>query len=135
MPTRCLHGLDPSACLICRTLAGDGAPGAAAGPRRGTRRVQPREAAPGPDTGWAPTPPARSAPLVAPAPATGHHLGPVAMLVVAAALLVAVGAAVWLLVGVVFTILRVFELVAVAGGAGWAGYRIGHFRGSRHPRR
>lgn len=135
MPTRCLHGLDPSGCLICRTLAGDGPPGAAAAPGRGTRRAQRRQAAPGPDTGWASASLARSAPLAAPAPPTGHHLGPVAMLAVAVALLLAVGAAVWLLVGVVFTILRVFELVAVAGGAGWAGYRIGHFRGSRHPRR
>jgi hypothetical protein len=47
--------------------------------------------------------------------------------------LLAIGAAVWILVGVVFTVLHVLELVAVAAGAGWVGYRIGHFKGSRHP--
>ena len=47
--------------------------------------------------------------------------------------LLAIGAAVWILVGVVFTVLHVLELIAVAAGAGWVGYRIGHFRGSRHP--
>ena len=48
--------------------------------------------------------------------------------------LLAIGAAIWILSAVVFTILHVFELVAVAGGAGWVGYKVGHFRGSRHPR-
>lgn len=47
--------------------------------------------------------------------------------------LLAIGAAVWILVGVVFTVLHVLELVAVAAGAGWVGYRIGLFKGSRHP--
>jgi hypothetical protein len=47
--------------------------------------------------------------------------------------LLAIGAAAWILTGVVFTILRLLELVAVGAGAGWVGYKIGHFRGSRHP--
>ena len=45
--------------------------------------------------------------------------------------LLAVGAAVWILAGLVFTVLHLLELFAVAAGAGWVGYRIGHFRGSR----
>ena len=45
-------------------------------------------------------------------------------------LAVAVVAAV-LLAGVVFTILRIFELVLVALAAGWVGYHVGLFRGSR----
>jgi hypothetical protein len=48
--------------------------------------------------------------------------------------LLAIGAAAWILAGIVFTILHVLELIAVAAGAGWVGYKIGHFRGSRHPR-
>ncbi len=45
-------------------------------------------------------------------------------------MVVAVIAAV-LLAGVVFTVLRVFELVLVALAAGWVGYHVGLFRGSR----
>ncbi len=41
------------------------------------------------------------------------------------------GLAAWALAGVVFGLLHVLELIAVAAAAGWAGYRIGHFRGSR----
>lgn len=42
---------------------------------------------------------------------------------------------VWLVYGVVFGILHVFELVLVGGTAGWAGYRLGHYRGVRDGRR
>ncbi|HEX4863692.1 MAG TPA: hypothetical protein VFV02_06445, partial [Acidimicrobiales bacterium] len=49
--------------------------------------------------------------------------------------LLAIGAAAWILAAVVFTILHVLELVAVGVGTGWVGYKIGHFRGSRHPHR
>lgn len=54
------------------------------------------------------------------------------MLVVAA--LVALGAAAWILAGVVFTLLHLLELIAVGAGAGWVGYKVGHFRGSRSRR-
>ncbi|HVB92203.1 MAG TPA: hypothetical protein VND70_08905 [Acidimicrobiales bacterium] len=47
--------------------------------------------------------------------------------------LLAVGAAVWLLTGLAFALLHVLELLVVAGGAGWVGYRLGHWRG-RHER-
>jgi hypothetical protein len=48
--------------------------------------------------------------------------------------LLAIGAAAWILSGVVFTILHLLELLVVAAGAGWVGYRIGHFKGARRPR-
>lgn len=47
--------------------------------------------------------------------------------------IVAIGVVAWLVVGVVFALLHVVELLAVAFVAGWAGYRVGHFRG-RHER-
>jgi hypothetical protein len=47
--------------------------------------------------------------------------------------LIAIGIAAWVVSGVVFALLHILELVAVAGVAGWAGYRIGRYRG-RHER-
>jgi hypothetical protein len=45
--------------------------------------------------------------------------------------LVVVGLVMWALAGVVFAILHVLELAAAALAAGWAGYRLGHYRGRR----
>ena len=42
-----------------------------------------------------------------------------------------IGVAAWVVAGVVFALLHVLELVAVAAVAGWVGYRVGRFRGSR----
>jgi hypothetical protein len=47
--------------------------------------------------------------------------------------LLAIGVAAWVLVGVAFALLHLIELLAVAGVAGWAGYRLGNYRG-RHQR-
>ena len=58
----------------------------------------------------------------------GAHLALVVAAVVVAGLIA------WLVVGVVFAIFHVIELVIVAGAAGWAGYRLGHYRG-RHQKR
>jgi hypothetical protein len=44
------------------------------------------------------------------------------------------GVVVWFVYGVVFGILHLLELVLVGAAAGWAGYRLGYFRGSRHGR-
>lgn len=55
------------------------------------------------------------------------------MAVVVAAIVV-VGLVAWAVAGVVFAILHVLELSAVALAAGWAGYRVGHYRGSRPQR-
>jgi hypothetical protein len=50
------------------------------------------------------------------------------------AVLVVVGVAAWVVSGAVFALLHALELVLVAGVAGWAGYRIGQYRGRRQPR-
>jgi hypothetical protein len=44
---------------------------------------------------------------------------------------IALAVVAWFLAGAVFAILRVLELVVVAGLAGWVGYKVGHYRG-RH---
>ena len=129
MATTCSHGFAPEACLICRTLGGKETGVAVSssagnlGAARESRRV--------PDS-----PPARPDVVYVPQPSDHerrHGLGGTLLLILMA--LLAIGAAIWILAGVVFTILHVVELVAVAAGAGWVGYKIGHFQGSRHPRR
>lgn len=45
-----------------------------------------------------------------------------------------IGLVAWAVAGIVFAVLHVLELAAVALAAGWAGYRLGHYRGGR-PRR
>jgi hypothetical protein len=52
-------------------------------------------------------------------------------LVLVGAAIIAIGLAVWVVAGAVFAILRLLELVLVAGVAGWAGYRLGQYRGRR----
>ncbi len=63
---------------------------------------------------------------------SGSHIG--FHLVGVAAAVVVLGLAAWALAGVVFGLLHVLELVAVGAAAAWAGYRIGHVRGSRQHR-
>ena len=45
-----------------------------------------------------------------------------------------IGIIAWLVAGAVFAIFHVIELFVVAALAGWAGYRVGRFRGRRMPR-
>ena len=45
-----------------------------------------------------------------------------------------IGVAAWVVAGVVFAVLHVLELIAVAAAAGWVGYRVGYFRGGRDHR-
>lgn len=129
MATTCSHGFAPEACLICRTLGGKetavavGTSASNLGAARESRRV--------PDST-----PARPDVVYVPQPSDHrrrHGHGGTLLLILMA--LLAIGAAAWILAGVVFTILHVLELVAVAAGTGWVGYKIGHFRGSRHPHR
>lgn len=75
-----------------------------------------------------PRPAGTDGPLRTSGSRTGIHLAGVA------AAVVVLGLAAWALAGVVFGLLHVLELIAVAAAAGWAGYRIGHFRGSRQRR-
>lgn len=55
-------------------------------------------------------------------------------LVAAAGVIVVIGLIAYVVAGVVFALLHVLELLLVAGLAGWAGYRVGLFRGSRRRR-
>ncbi len=65
------------------------------------------------------------------APASQRH-GRTATHVATAVIAVAVvGLAIWFVVGVVLSVLHIVELAVVALGAGWAGYRMGHFQGRR----
>jgi hypothetical protein len=50
------------------------------------------------------------------------------------AAVVVIGLAVWVVAGFVLAMLHVLELVVVAAVAGWAGYRLGRYRGSRRAR-
>jgi hypothetical protein len=66
--------------------------------------------------------------------AESPHLRPAShRLLVLVAVLVAIGAAVWLLSGIAFEIFHILELLIVAAAVGWGGYRLGHWRG-RHDR-
>jgi hypothetical protein len=42
-----------------------------------------------------------------------------------------IGIIAWVVAGAVFALLHLLEIVLVAAAAGWAGYRLGHFRGRR----
>lgn len=129
MPDSCIHGFDPSACLICRTLATAPQPTVAVEPpknRRGHRTAQASAGA---------TPPTVRPDTVYPPPQTRRRNRSFARsLTFALIVLLAVAAAIWVLAGVVFTVLHLLELIIVAAGAGWVGYRIGHFNGSRQTR-
>ncbi|HEX6392653.1 MAG TPA: hypothetical protein VFZ97_04380 [Acidimicrobiales bacterium] len=128
MATTCIHGFNPPDCLICRTLGTSPQPAAGARSVEVPRQIQQSP----PDVRRFAT----GAEVVHPSPtSTPRHrrsLGGSVMLVVAA--LVALGAAAWILAGVVFTLLHLLELIAVGAGAGWVGYKVGHFRGSRSRR-
>ncbi len=108
MAATCPHGFPPSECLICPTL-----------PRPGAAAAVEMAARPAPAGGI----PARRRQ----ATTTVHLVG-------VAGAIVVLGLAAWALAGVVFGLLHVLELVAVGAAAGWAGYRLGHFRGSRSRR-
>jgi hypothetical protein len=45
--------------------------------------------------------------------------------------IVVIGLIAWVVAGAVFAILHIVEILLVAAAAGWAGYRLGHFRGRR----
>jgi hypothetical protein len=131
MSGTCLHGFDPAQCLICRTLGTDARPTATAEVPKNRRGE--RSGPPSPVGGASP---ARPDVVYAPSPAGTErpHRSLTGTLLLAAMVLLAIGAAVWILSGVVFTVLHVLELLVVAAAAGWVGYRIGHYKGSRRPR-
>lgn len=118
MTGTCVHGFARDGCLICRTLATE------------STTTQALEQRPRRDDRQAPDRPE----VLAPRHAAGvrHRRSLAGSLVFVVAALLAVGAAIWILVGVVFTVLHILELIVVGLGCGWVGYKIGHFRGSRH---
>ena len=114
----CPHGFSPSECLICRTLGtqpqvqvetGRGAPARAPDGQQDAAR---------PDRVYSPE-----------TPRPGRSLTSYAVLGAAGLIVVVVAA--WLVAGIVVGLLHALELVVVAAVVGWAGYRIGHYRGRR----
>ena len=124
MPTACAHGYPPSECLICRTLGvGEHAAEVVEAPPARRRPVGPHDVPVQPAViGGSPSPP------------VPHRRSVAGTVVLALISLLAIGAAAWILTGIVFTVLHLLELIVVAAGAGWVGYKIGEFRGSRRPR-
>jgi len=121
VPAPCAHGLPAADCLICRTL---GTPATTAEqPRRQRRRDAPA---------------AGTVQVLGPGrtvPADRRRQGSLAgRLVLFSLALVGLALAMWVVVGAVFAVFHLIELVAVALLAGWLGYRLGHARG-RHQSR
>lgn len=122
--TQCPHGLDPAQCLICKTLGTSSRSTVTEEPPRARSRFGDRTQRADvqrPDVVYAPPPSAKPRNL-------GMHM----ILVILAVVLLALAA--WMIAGLVFAVLHLIELVLVAAAAGWAGYRLGHFRGSRDKR-
>jgi len=132
MPIPCVHGLAADDCTICRTLARDRPDEPIAATSVDARQGATLLGRPGGSLAGRVD---RLRSPTAVAAGDDHHRHRAWSLLLVVALLVAAGVAAWVLVGVVFTILHLLELVAVGVGAGWAGYRIGHYRGSRQHRR
>jgi Flp pilus assembly protein TadB len=128
--TTCIHGFEPGTCLICKTL--DGSPktatkqaaqgGEGKRGRRAARAAQSVERA---------APPIAVRPdAVLPAKQdTGSGVGLRVMGILFLIILAAV--AVWFVFGLVIHILHIVELIAVAVGAGWLGWKLGVHHGRR----
>ncbi|MGH9077613.1 MAG: hypothetical protein ACRDY0_09225 [Acidimicrobiales bacterium] len=106
MVTTCAHGFDAHDCLICATLDSR----APAGRRR-------------------PAAPVVTAEVVGRPRRIGLRVG--AGLALAGGAVAVVAVTVFLVAGIVFTILRLAELAVVAAAVGWAAYRVGYHRGRR----
>jgi hypothetical protein len=131
MTATCPHGFPAAECLICRTLQSppqskvetrpSGSGLVVGDPLAGAASVEPVRPVT-PDQVYAP----------------GNHQGRPRSLGLHLTLLVVgvavIGLVAWVVAGAVFALLHIIELVLVAGVAGWAGYRLGHYRGRRHPR-
>jgi hypothetical protein len=128
MSATCPHGFTPSECLICLTLGSQPQAQVETGDRPAARFAPP----PGLPTTPG-QPPARQGASSAAAEGPGRQprSSGTSVAVIVAGLL-AVGVVAWIVVGVVFSLLHVFELLLVAALAGWVGYRVGYFRGRRH---
>ncbi len=112
----CPHGLPTGKCLICATLAGGTATAGTVSPPAPGRHRRRGDVA-RPDVVIAP-----------PAPGGRTGRAHVAGAVVA---LVAIGLVAWAIAGIVWSLLHILELAAIALLAGWIGYVVGFFRGRR----
>jgi hypothetical protein len=113
----CIHGFPPDGCLICQTL------------QQSPTRTKDRPAA------RAPVAVARPDAVIA-APARRGSRVPVSLRVGGVLLMLAlVAMAVFFVVGIVYAALRLFELVAAALVAGWAGWKLGVHHGRSQARR
>jgi hypothetical protein len=125
MATTCIHGYPPGSCLICQTL-GQGPDDPESG-RTKTRRRRSNSV----ESPVAAAPATR--PTEGPAPARRGSLGlrltGLALAVVIAALVV------WWVIGLVWAVLHVLEIVAAALAAGYIGFRLGTVHGRRSARR
>jgi hypothetical protein len=54
-----------------------------------------------------------------------------AQFVLLLAAIAVIGLVTWVVAGAIFALLHVIEILVVAGVAGWAGYRLGHYRGRK----
>lgn len=128
----CSHGFAPDDCLICATLASSAKKGLGNGP---AVAVEDRDRGESGRRSWPHRDPGRrgeAVSVVEPGPPPRHReRRPLATALLVVVALIAVVAGVWLVAGVVFALLRIIEVVAVAVAAGWIGYRVGHWRG-RH---
>lgn len=114
----CIHGNDPRTCIVCKTLAEvDSLTG------QGSGRQQARATAPvdlvsrgGHSQGLE----------------RAHHFG--FHIAVFAAILVAAAISVWFVAGIIFSAIRLIEVLLVAVAAGTLGYRVGRARGRRERR-
>ncbi len=129
MSTSCPHGMTPSACLICQTLGMQPEPEVEVKtrPRRRAEKDASEVALPGQGAPSAVQPDAiyQAGRHIRRPGSVGTHF---ALLVAAIAV---IGLVTWIVAGVVFAVLHLIEIILVAAVAGWAGYRLGHYRGRR----
>jgi Flp pilus assembly protein TadB len=131
--TTCIHGFDPGTCLICQTLqvSPKTATKQAAGPDQGGEGRRGRRAAKAAQSLERPAAPMPVRPdAVLPAKKDGGSgLGLRVMGILFLIILAAVAA--WFVFGLVIHILHIVELIAVALGAGWLGWKLGVHHGRR----
>lgn len=132
----CVHGNDPRTCMVCQTLREVDSGGLSSGAQQtatrqsSTRQTRERQAAPVQTAPNRPTSNGRASNREG--GGGGHHVG--FYLVVLALLVVLAIVSVWVVAGVVFTLIRLFDVILAAAVAGWLGYRIGRARGRREGR-
>lgn len=123
----CLHGFESGQCLICRTLA----PSADRDGPRSKHRVGAPPSTTGADRRPAATAPVFSAPVEVVDGRPRGRLTPARRTVAVLVTAVVAIAAVWLVAGAVFALLRLLEVFVVAAATGVIGYRLGRARGHR----